>query len=179
MPVTSWPRIETSPVSGVSSPAMIRSRVDLPLPLGPSRAVSEPPAMASETLSTATKPLSNRLVTWRTAIDIRDLLVFLGLEDVHEDEREHGKRGEHERGRVGGHLVEAQVLLVDVQRQRLGLAGEPARDDSDGAVLAEGAGHRQHDAVGDAPANGGERDAEEGLEARGAERPGCLVLVGP
>src|SRR5262245_21311664 len=114
--------METLPSSGLSSPAMIRSRVDLPLPLGPSRAVSEPPAMASETLSTATNPLSNRFVTWRTAIDIRDLLVFLGFEEIHGDQGEHGERGKHERRRVRGHRVETEVLLVHVQRERLGLA---------------------------------------------------------
>ena len=32
----------TRPASSVSSPAIARSSVDLPLPLGPSRAVSEP-----------------------------------------------------------------------------------------------------------------------------------------
>ena len=36
------PSITTVPSSGCSSPAITRSRVDLPLPLGPSSAVSEP-----------------------------------------------------------------------------------------------------------------------------------------
>ncbi len=34
---------------------MTRSSVDLPLPLGPSSAVSEPPGTSSETSSSATK----------------------------------------------------------------------------------------------------------------------------
>ncbi len=33
--VTSWPSSQTSPASGCSSPAMTRSSVDFPLPLGP------------------------------------------------------------------------------------------------------------------------------------------------
>ena len=40
--VTSRPLIVMVPVSGWSRPAMARSRVDLPDPLGPSSAVSEP-----------------------------------------------------------------------------------------------------------------------------------------
>src|SRR5687767_8760264 len=118
MPVTSWPRIATSPWSGVSRPAITRRRVDFPLPLGPSRAVSDPLAMASETLSTATKPLSNRFVTWRTAIDIRDLLVSLWLEQVHGNERQDSQDGEDDGCRVRGYEIEGQEALVDVERQR-------------------------------------------------------------
>ncbi len=40
--VASSPAITTLPASGCSSPAITRSSVDLPLPLGPSSAVSEP-----------------------------------------------------------------------------------------------------------------------------------------
>ena len=35
--------------------------------------------------------------------------------------------GEHDRGRVGARRVEVLVALLDVQRQRLGLADDPAR----------------------------------------------------
>ncbi len=62
--------------------------------------------------------------------------------------------------------------------RRLRLAGDAAGDDCDGSVLAEGARRRQDDAVGDAPADRRERHAPERLEARGAQRPGGLVLVG-
>jgi hypothetical protein len=41
-PVASSPSMTTSPASGCSRPAMTRSSVDLPPPLGPSSAVSEP-----------------------------------------------------------------------------------------------------------------------------------------
>jgi hypothetical protein len=53
--VTSVPSISTEPESGVSSPAMTRRSVDLPEPLGPSRAVSEPSGIARETSSSAAK----------------------------------------------------------------------------------------------------------------------------
>ena len=51
--VTSRRRSATVPVSGGSRPAMIRSSVDLPEPLGPSSAVSEPSGTSSETSSSA------------------------------------------------------------------------------------------------------------------------------
>ena len=40
--MTFFPSMKTVPWSAVSSPAMIRSSVDLPLPLGPRSAVSDP-----------------------------------------------------------------------------------------------------------------------------------------
>jgi hypothetical protein len=52
--VASRPERITSPVSGHSSPATIRRSVDLPEPLGPRRAVSEPPSTSSDTSSRAT-----------------------------------------------------------------------------------------------------------------------------
>ena len=53
--VTSSPSIRIAPVSGASSPAMIRSSVDLPEPLGPSSAVSDPSGTSSVTSSSAVK----------------------------------------------------------------------------------------------------------------------------
>ena len=53
--VTSSPLMTTDPESGVSSPAMTRSSVDLPEPLGPSSAVSEPSGISSVTSSRAAK----------------------------------------------------------------------------------------------------------------------------
>ena len=46
--VASTPSISTVPESGSSSPAMMRSSVDLPPPLGPSRAVSWPVGIDSD-----------------------------------------------------------------------------------------------------------------------------------
>jgi hypothetical protein len=43
----------TVPESSSSSPAIARSSVDLPLPLGPSNAVNEPSGTSIETLSRA------------------------------------------------------------------------------------------------------------------------------
>src|ERR687884_587539 len=54
--VTSSPAMDTVPRSGVSSPARIRSRVDLPPPDGPSSAVSEESGTSIDTSSSAWKP---------------------------------------------------------------------------------------------------------------------------
>jgi hypothetical protein len=69
--VASRPSISTVPASGRSSPAITRSRVDLPLPLGPSRAVSEPLGISTDTSSSAAKS-PNRLDTPWVVIDIRN-----------------------------------------------------------------------------------------------------------
>ena len=47
----------------------MRRRVDLPEPLGPSTAVSEPSGISSDTSSSAVKA-PKRFVTLRTSIDI-------------------------------------------------------------------------------------------------------------
>ena len=55
------------PRSGATKPAMIRSSVVLPQPLGPSRATNSPGSMASDTPSTATR----RAVADRKIVDIQ------------------------------------------------------------------------------------------------------------
>src|SRR5215212_6093614 len=52
-PVMSWPSIRMRPVSGVSKPAIMRSRVVLPQPEPPKRANSSPRWMSRSTPSTA------------------------------------------------------------------------------------------------------------------------------
>src|ERR671930_124800 len=79
--VMSAPSSRTWPSSGCSRPAITRSRVDLPLPLGPRSAVRPPSGTAMETLSRATKS-PNRLVTLLTEIAISGPL-FDGLRDEH------------------------------------------------------------------------------------------------
>ncbi len=56
MSLTTRPPIEIVPPLIVSSPAIMRSNVDLPQPDGPSSTVNEPSGMASETLFTASTP---------------------------------------------------------------------------------------------------------------------------
>src|SRR5262245_36746603 len=59
----------TVPLSGTSSPAMMRSRVVLPDPDGPSSATSWPAGHSTETLSRATKS-PNRFDTLVAVIDM-------------------------------------------------------------------------------------------------------------
>src|SRR5262245_38955739 len=114
--VASSPRISTRPSSACSRPAITRSRVDLPLPLGPSRAVSDPPGIATETLSSATK-LSKRFVTCWTVIATEP---FLSPQHVHRHEGDDRQDGQHDRRSVDTGLVEGEVALVDMKRQGLG-----------------------------------------------------------
>src|SRR5690349_24947319 len=57
----------TVPSSAYSRPAMMRRRVDLPPPLGPSRAVRPPLGIETETSSRATKS-PKRLLMWLTSM---------------------------------------------------------------------------------------------------------------
>ena len=122
--------------SGVSSPAMTRSSVDLPLPLGPSSAVSEPLAIASDT-SVERDELTEALRHLATAIAIGGSPFGRGLNRFIDEQRQQGQDREHHRGGVGADEVERLVPLVDVQRKGLGTAGETAGDDRHRAELAE------------------------------------------
>ena len=53
---TTLPPMEMVPPVMVSSPAIMRSSVDLPQPDGPSSTVNEPSGMASDTPFTASTP---------------------------------------------------------------------------------------------------------------------------
>jgi hypothetical protein len=70
-------------------------------------------------------------------------------------------------------------LRLHVHRQRLGPSFDSAGDDADGAELADRAGSRENHAVRDGPTDRWERDLAEGLERRGAERLGRLLLLRP
>src|SRR6476620_10791886 len=105
--------MKTSPTSGTSSPAITRSRVDLPLPLGPRSAVSEPLATSTETSSSATKS-PNFLETLRASIAMSH--------HRHQEEGQNRQRRQQHRGCVGAGLVEVLVRRLHVLRQRLGAA---------------------------------------------------------
>ena len=64
---------------------------------------------------------------------------------------EQSETGEDDRSGVGAGQVEGLEALLDVQRERLGSPDDLARDDRDGAVLAERACGREDDAVGRRP----------------------------
>ena len=98
-------------------------------------------------------------------------------QEVHRKQDEDGQHRKQDRSCVGAGDVEVVVLVLDEERQRLGLARDPARDDGDRAELAERARARQHDAVGHAPADRRQGHPPEGLPSVGPERRGGLLLV--
>src|SRR5690349_10290151 len=139
--------MQTRPASGCSSPAITRSRVDLPDPLGPSRAVSPPSGTLIETSSSATKS-PKRLVTSLTVMAISGLLfdglwdehagsrqvpvvTLLGvgtpsrplLQEVHAEQDEQGEDRQQQPRRVRARDVEVVELVLYEDRQRLGQIG--------------------------------------------------------
>src|SRR4051812_6562691 len=119
--------MKTSPASGDSRPAITRSSVDLPLPLGPSSAVSDPLSTSTETSSSAAKS-PNFLLTLRASIAT--------LHHRHEEECRDREQCEQHRCRVRPGLVEVLVRGLHVLRQGLRPARDAARDDADRAELA-------------------------------------------
>src|SRR5215218_2739085 len=113
--LTVSPPIFTSPLEMSSSPAIIRSAVDLPQPEGPTRIMNSPSLMSRSMSLTASKPSAKVLVTpSRTISDIGGLLSLDGaggepgddsaLEDEYEDDdrhRHHNRGGGDAAGRCG------------------------------------------------------------------------------
>ena len=151
----------------------MRSSVDLPEPLGPSRAVSLPSGASNEMSSRAVK--SPKLLGDRLDGD-HDLASPVS-DEAHGEQGGQGDQREQRRGSVRAREIEVLEALLDEQRQRLGLARDLARDDADRAELADRPRGREHDAVGEAPADGGQRDAPERLPRPGAERGRRLLLL--
>ena len=106
---------------------MMRRSVDLPPPLGPRSAVSCPVGMLTSTSSSATKS-PKRLLTWETSMLTGPLP---GADEGHDDDAGHRDEGQEERRSVGAALVEVQVLLLDDESGRPGVAQDVARHDLD------------------------------------------------
>ena len=108
---------------------MIRSSVDLPQPLGPSSAVSEP-------VVDLERDVVERGEVAEALGDVTDddrhqaVSSFGSGSAVMRDEHEHGEQREHDRDRVGAGEVERLAALLDAERRRLRLALEPAGDDA-------------------------------------------------
>ena len=146
---------------------MTRSSVDLPPPLGPSRAVSEPGRDLDRDVVEGDE-VAERLVDVRGPDAHR--VSSLGRRARLTSSATTAVSDEHESRRVGGLLVEVLVTLLHEQRHRLGAPDQSAGHDGDRAVLAERAGQREHDAVGERAADGRQGDAAERLARAGAER---------
>src|SRR5207244_1021228 len=101
----SSPSKRTSPRSGQSSPAMMRSSVVLPDPDGPSSASSSPDSMSRLTLSRAVKA-PKRLVTSCSAISMTSLLCGAAFQHHFGDQRDQGQqRQQRGHGKRGHELV--------------------------------------------------------------------------
>src|SRR4051794_12245936 len=167
--------MKTSPASATSRPAITRRSVDLPLPLGPRSAVSEPLATSIETSSSATKS-PKRFVTLRASMAKAVLSLS---EERHQQKRNDRDGGENDRRSIGSGLVRAVLVCgLDILRHRLRPVGEAAGDDRHRAEFTQCAGERQDDAVHDRPLNRRERDAPKDRERAGAQRRSGLLLLG-
>src|SRR3954471_20278032 len=174
MPVTSAPSITTRPSSGGSRPAITRSSVDLPPPLGPSSAVSEPSGTTTDTsLSAACSP--NRLLTPWASIAME---LPLPVEECHREEHRDGQQREQDARGIRRRHVEALEAILDEHGERLGPALKLARDDAHRAELAERPRRREHDSVAHSGPDRGQGDPPEGLPAIRTERARGLLLVG-
>src|ERR1700730_1649663 len=91
--VASSPSKKTWPPSGSSRPAMMRSRLVLPEPEGPSSATSSPVGTVMLTSSTARKDPKD-LVTLRTSIDMRALRRDSRLEPGLDHQGQDGEQGQ-------------------------------------------------------------------------------------
>src|SRR5690242_12890397 len=105
----------TCPVSGRSRPAITRSSVDLPPPLGPSSAVSEPSGTITETsVRAACSP--NRFPTPCASIAMSASLSVYEHHREEDGDREHGEQ--HSR-RVRGRHVEPLEAVLHEHGERL------------------------------------------------------------
>ena len=103
---------------------MTRSSVDLPEPLGPSSAVSEP----SGDLERDVVEGGEVAEALRDVVDGDHAWSFRGLSRVMASSVASAMSAEQRRGGVGAGEVEVLEALLDEQRQRLGLARRSCRE---------------------------------------------------
>src|SRR5690606_14045605 len=145
-----WPWKRTSPLSGCSRPAIIRSRVVFPQPDGPSSATSSPSGTLRLMLSRAVK-LPNCLLIRTNSILMANssgrrlggglaLLGLLPFQQALNDQGDNGRHGEKRcrgKGRYELVLVEEHLHL---QGQGVGHAADVAGHHRHGAEFTHGAG---------------------------------------
>src|SRR3954470_10008362 len=136
------PWIRTSPASGQSRPAMIRSSVVLPEPEGPSSASNSPCATLRSTLSSAVK-LPNFLTMFLTSMVTWPVPWFLSfveaaLENGLHDQRDQRQHRQQRRNRERRYELIFIVEDLDQERHRVGLAADMARHHGHRTELAHG-----------------------------------------
>jgi hypothetical protein len=100
------------------------------------------------------------------------------LDDELEHQRDEREAREQRRDRERGCELVLVVEDLDVQRHRVGLAADVARDDADRAELAHRARVAEDHAVEQRPLDVGQRDAPKDLPAVGAEHTRGFFLLG-
>ena len=153
---------------------MTRSSVDLPPPLGPSSAVSEPSGTVERDVVERDE-VAEALATFAADLDAPFRRASLRSSSVIASSVTRWRAGParprpHRRrsGRTAWKRSSTSSVSVSVSPTIL------PRDDADGAELAERARGRQHHAVGDAPADRRQRDPPERLPPatrRASRRP--------
>lgn len=110
-----FPKISTVPAPGCSNPAAISSRVDLPAPLGPTRAQTAPAGMLKVQPPSASGPLRRYLLVTPRAVSAGSALlvgnkagILRWMEIVEYGGEQRGEVVAFQSGRVGtcGHLGE-------------------------------------------------------------------------
>ena len=135
--------MRTVPVSGVSRPAMTRSRVDLPPPLGPEQRGERPARDLERDVVEATaspKRLEIDSTRMLTPPPARARPRGCGRVTVRSDQDDQGGEAQRHRADVGARGIEVVDAGGDEQGQGLGLAGDGTRHDGDGAELARARG---------------------------------------
>src|SRR5919106_2030759 len=180
--------IRTSPSVMSSSPAIIRSAVDLPHPDGPTRIMNSPSPISRLICFTASVPSGNRLVTSSitiSAISLSPLSLHgarrqpghdAALEDQHEDDDRHGH--DHPgRGDVPGRLGELRLPGEEGERRGNG-SRRVRRGEGDREQELVPREDEDQDRAGE-HAGRGQRDDHlaEGLERCGPIDLRCLLEV--
>ena len=154
---------------------MIRSSVDLPPPLGPSSAVSEPRGTSTVDVVERGK-VPKRLEMSRTSMPIS--VISFGTQELDDAAGQHtANAASTVATAIRRRLVEVLEALLDEERAGSGSGRRAARRRPDRAELTERAGQAEHDAVGEGPADRREGDPPERLPAVRAQRAGRLLLV--
>src|ERR1035438_8700168 len=183
--------MKTSPAVGISSPAIMRSTVVLPPPLGPSNAISSPSFTENVTLLTtvvspnffvtAFSSMLMRLSTINSCnyqpLPARLLPLHEGL-DAQRKERQQRQQARHRERRRGGRLGGALIERLHPQRHGLGLPGDVAGHHRHRAELSHRPRVAENDAVDQTPLRRRQRDVPERLPPVGPQRQRCLLLLG-
>src|SRR6185369_10455571 len=191
--VTSRPCRITFPVYGISSPAMMRRIVVLPLPEAPSSTRTSPSA-TSKLMFSSTLALPKRLLMPTTLaaavgpagsgssrLGMSDSLAFTDLVNVQpvtcekqHTENQKRKQREHDRDRVRGFDLTFVELRENVERGGLSASGEIAGDKDRRTEFADGTRESKQGTGNDRAAQRRQRDVPERLPARRADRGGSF-----